>query len=79
MNYYVDRIKRKTMGRGNWHDLEIRNMFTKFSFGKSEGRPTRRCDNQITINRKEMGFEGAGWILSCEHGNDIFRFQDSIN
>jgi hypothetical protein len=65
--------------RGEERTPYIRNLVIKPEGRRSLGRPRRRWED-ITIDRRETGWELGGWIGlgpvngSCEHGNEPSGF-----
>jgi hypothetical protein len=50
-----------------WHAWEKRQVFTEFWFGRTEGkrplgRPRRRWEDNIKMDLREAGINGANWI-----------------
>jgi hypothetical protein len=45
-----------------WHSWRRREVFTWFRMGGQRGRPRRRWDDNIKMDLREIGIDGAKWI-----------------
>jgi hypothetical protein len=64
-----------------WHAWRRREVFTGFWFGGPKakrplGRPRHRWEDNIKIDVREMGIDGANWIQLAQ---DRVRWQAFVN